>query len=157
MMSHRIDAADLLMVGVVALVSLLLLVGAASIPPPMFDPVGSAAVPRGVAVTLLVLVAVHLLLRLRQPPRTEPRRLGDIGMGKGAMLTLAITAAYCLLLQLRILPFAVPTAAFLVVLVPALAASWRQLPIALAIGLVMGLGCQWLFTEIFFIDLPQPY
>jgi putative tricarboxylic transport membrane protein len=156
-MAGRIDAADLLMVGVVVVVSALLLIGALSIPPPMFDPVGSAAVPRGVAIVLLVLVGLHLVVRLRQPPRGEPVRLGELGMGGGAVLTLVVTLVYCAVLQLRLLPFAVPTAAFLLVLIPALAASWKRLPMAIAIGIVMGIGCQWLFTEIFFIDLPQPY
>jgi len=153
----RFDAADFFLAAVVVTASVLLFLGAASIPPPMFDPVGSAAVPRGVAVALLVLVGLHWLLRFVQPPRAEPRGLADIGMGKGAVVALVVTIAYCAVLQWRILPFAVPTAAYLAVLIPALALSWRQLPMALALGLVMGVGCQWLFTEVFFIDLPQPY
>lgn len=153
-MWRRLDAADLLMIGFVVAVCAILLIGANFIPPPMFDPVGSAALPRAVAVALLLLVGIFLVTRLRGRPGESRSGLSDIAMGRGAVITLLLVVAYGALMQTRLIGFAPATALFLAAAIPALRGSWRELPLAVAVGLVMGFGSQWLFTEVFFIDLP---
>ena len=48
---------DLALCGAVAIGAALLLIGAADLPPPRFDPLGSAALPRGLAVIMLLFAA----------------------------------------------------------------------------------------------------
>jgi hypothetical protein len=62
---------------------------------------------------------------------------------------------YVLLMQLRVAGFAVITAAFLFIAIAYLTRfAPRSLPVAALVGLIMGYGCQYIFTQVFVVDLP---
>lgn len=154
-MQRKIDAGDLMLAVSLAAIAGTLLYGARFIPPPFFDPVGSAALPRAVAWALIGLLAVQLSVRIAGQQPREPLRWGDIAMGRGAVFTLLILSVYCAVMQARWLDFAPATALFLAVSITVLIGAWRMLPLAAVIGLVLGYGSQWMFTDVFFVDLPR--
>ncbi|MBJ3774643.1 tripartite tricarboxylate transporter TctB family protein [Acuticoccus mangrovi] len=142
---------------VVAAFAALLLWQAAKVPPPFFDPLGSAAVPRGVAVVLLLLAAIVLVRALLARPwpalerDTGYRRRPDVACG-----IVALAVAYVGVMAAGVLGFMVATILFLA-LGTALLATFRrrQVLIGLALAVVLGIGGTLLFTEFFFIDLPR--
>ena len=154
-MQRKVDAGDLALAAGLAAIAGTLFYGARLIPPPFFDPVGSAAVPRGVAWALAGLLVVQIGLRLAGAQPRAPLHRGDLAMGRGAVFSMLILAGYCAVMQARWLDFAPATALFLAVSITVLVGSWRMLPLAAVIGLAMGYGCQWLFTDVFFVDLPR--
>ena len=77
-----------------------------------------------------------------------PRRLD-------AAVIFAMTVVYVLLMQLRVAGFALITAVFLFFAIAFLTRfAPRSLPIAALTGLIMGFGCQYIFTQVFVVDLP---
>lgn len=154
-MHPRIDAADILLAIALLAAGGTLLYGARLIPPPFFDPVGSAALPRAVAWVLFGLLAAHLGLRLAGMQPRAPIRWPELGMGGGAVLSFVLVCIYCAVMQMRWLDFAPASAGFLALLITLLAGRWQMLPVAVLIGLAFGYGCQWLFTDVFFVDLPR--
>lgn len=134
----------------------LLLWETAKIPPPFFDPLGSAAVPEGVA-TILAVLALLLLLRafaakpwpsLRRAEGYRPRP--DIALG-----VTMVAVGYVAVMELEVLGFRAATIAF-VVLASALLGRFkpRVMMISVAVALAVGVGGAYLFTSIFFIALP---
>jgi hypothetical protein len=131
------------------------------LPPGVFEPLGSAPIPRATAaivIALCLIVMAGAVRKLRraiggdaaeQPrPPYEPRPLD-------AAAVLALTCVYIAVMQFRLVGFAVATAAFLFLAVGLLMRFRpRTLPVAAAIGLIMGFGCQYLFTRVFVVDLP---
>lgn len=139
--------------------SVMVIVEANRLPPPFFDPLGSAAVPRTVA-SGLILLAVCLVLRcLTRPLRGRPvsdaaeETGGSPGSAFGAA---ALPIAYVGLMQAGILGFA-PASALFVMLLGGMLARWRRfaLVVLLPIALIAGFGLEWLLTEFFYIDLPR--
>jgi hypothetical protein len=68
---------------------------------------------------------------------------------------LGLTGAYVAVLAARISSFALATSVFLLLTIGGLNRFDRKgLLVTLVIALAMGFGCQYLFTEVFVIDLP---
>lgn len=149
----RADVALALAVGGFAA---LLLLEATKIPPPFFDPLGSAAVPRGVAIALAVLAALVLLRALASLP--WPARLPaegyrprpDIAIG-----IIVVAIAYIAAMDFGLLGFQAATILF-VALASALLGRFRlrMCLIGVLVGLVVGIGGTYLFTHVFYIALP---
>jgi Tripartite tricarboxylate transporter TctB family len=133
------------------------LVEAAKLPPGSFEPLGSAPIPQataGVIVVLCLLVIARATLTLwrGEPSAAEaayaPRRLD-------AAALFGLTVFYVLLMAQRVAGFAPITAIFLFVAIAFLTRfAPRTLPIAALTGVVMGWGCQYVFTQVFVVDLP---
>ncbi len=133
------------------------LVEAAKLPPGSFEPMGSAPIPQATAglIIFLCLVviakAAHSIWRgdaFAAAPADPPRRLD-------AAVIFALTVVYVLLMALRVAGFAPITAIFLFVAIAFLTRlAPRSLPIAALVGVVMGWGCQYVFTQVFVVDLP---
>ena len=131
---------------------------ARTIPPGVFEPLGSAPIPQATAglIVLLALVvmgrALRALLRgARARPAAEELALRPLD----AAAVIAFTVLYVLAMALRLVDFAILTALFLLVTIGALVRFERRLlPLILAIALVTGFGCQYVFTRIFVVDLP---
>ena len=142
---------DLQLAGLVGGVAALLYFGAASLPAPLFDPLGSAAVPQAVAVVLVAFALLMVVPALRRAPRPVPA--GPVALLRGGTMV-ALATGYTFLLDLRIVPFWAATLVF--VPLAALIISPRRdvAMVALAIGATLGIGGQALFTRIFYIDLP---
>jgi hypothetical protein len=133
------------------------LIEAAKLPSGSFEPLGSAPIPQATAglIIFLCLVviarAAYTIWRhdaIATPPADAPRRLD-------AAVVFALTVVYVLLMALRVAGFAPITAIFLFVTIAFLTRlAPRSLPIAALIGVAMGWGCQYVFTQVFVVDLP---
>ncbi len=133
------------------------LVEAATLPPGSFEPLGSAPIPQATAgliiILCLVVVARSAFLIWRGEARTAPapyppRRLD-------AAVLFGLTVLYVLLMAHRVAGFAPITAVFLFVAIAFLTRfAPRLLPVAALVGVAMGWGCQYVFTQIFVVDLP---
>ncbi len=133
------------------------LVEAAKLPPGSFEPLGSAPIPQATAgliifLCLLVIGRAALTLWYREEIIAEnaypPRRLD-------AAVIFGLTVIYVALMALRVAGFAPITAVFLFVAIAFLTRfAPRSLPVAALTGIVMGWGCQYIFTQVFVVDLP---
>ncbi|WP_439579178.1 tripartite tricarboxylate transporter TctB family protein [Elioraea sp.] len=155
--ASRTPVADLGLALGVALFAGVLWWQSGKVPPPFFDPLGSAAVPRGIAITLAVLavlVAVRAVLGLGGRVRGGSagyRPRPDIALG---IILLAVT--YLGVMHLGLLGFELASIAFLVA-ASALLGRFERRTVALgvALALILGIGGTWLFTGFFYIDLPR--
>lgn len=152
----RMPRADVALALGVGAFSALLLVEAEKIPPPFFDPLGSAAVPRGVAVVLLALAVIVFLRALAArpwPARPEPegyRPRPDVAV---AIALLAV--AYIAVMELELLGFRDATIAFVALASAVLGRlSPRIVLTGLLVAVVVGFGGKYLFTHVLFIALP---
>ena len=133
------------------------LVEAAKLPPGSFEPLGSAPIPQataGLVIFLCLLVVGRAALAIWRGEATgaevpyPPRRLD-------AAVLFGLTVLYVLLMAQRVAGFAPMTALFLFVAIAFLTRfAPRSLPIAALVGVVMGWGCQYVFTQVFIVDLP---
>lgn len=136
------------------------------IPPGVFEPLGSGPVPQ-VTATIVILLCLVVLIRAgirirRNDAAPLPALAGDSENDTAPENPLAViaagilTVAYVIALTAQIAGFALTTAVFLFVLISILARFERRaLVIATIIAVVMGYGCQYIFTEIFVVDLPS--
>lgn len=139
------------MLAVSAAVAAILLVGARSIAPPLFDPVGSAALPRACAVALLGIgfgTVLQSWLRGAAVSTAVSARFRIATLG-----TLALMILYILAMQIG-LGFVLPTIGFVALAVPLVSGSKRSIPLGIALALILGYGAAWIFSEVFFVDLP---
>ena len=129
-----------------------------SMPPAFYDPIGPAAFPRALSVTIFFLSIILIIKALRlhsgkssQTARQPAYRLRpDLAVGAAIL-----TGIYVLLLTLRLLSFGVITTAFLISFIMLLMPFDRKrLLIAIIIALMMGFGGGYIFTHVFYIDLP---
>lgn len=130
---------------------------AAKLPPGVFEPLGSAPVPKTVAwiiIGLCVIVIVNAIrkMRLGIGPKPEggfePRPLDAVGV-------LVMTALYVLVMQYRLTSFAIATTIMLIVTIGFLNRfRLSTMPWAVGIALTVAFGCQYLFTRVFVVDLP---
>ncbi|HEV7268916.1 MAG TPA: tripartite tricarboxylate transporter TctB family protein [Falsiroseomonas sp.] len=155
--ASRTPRADFGLAGFVLLFAAVIWMEAAKVPPPFFDPLGSAAVPQGIAIVFAVLAAIVALRAVLGLPDRVGRGVAgfrprpDIAIG---ILVLAI--AYVGVMQLRLIGFELATIAFLAVASALLGRFDRRVMLlGLLIALVLGVGGTWLFTGFFYIDLPR--
>jgi len=130
---------------------------AAKLPPGTFEPMGSAPIPQATAGLIIFLCLVVMAKAARTMMRGEvaattddppPRRLD-------AAMIFAMTVVYVVLMQFRVAGFALITTIFLFLAIAFLTRfAPRTLPFAALAGLIMGYGCQYIFTQVFVVDLP---
>jgi uncharacterized membrane protein len=110
-----------------------------------------------VAGLIILLCLVVMVQALRRMARSEaaageaefPLRYLD------AAGVVAVTLIYILGLALELTSFAILTTVFLTLTIGFLTRfRRRELMVALVLGLVMGFGCEYLFTQVFVVDLP---
>ena len=83
-----------------------------------------------------------------EPEPTKPQPLL-------AIATLALSAVYVTVMAFRLTGFAVATIAYLILTIGILSRfQKRSMIIGVIIALIMGFGCEYLFTEVFVLDLP---
>lgn len=136
------------------LVAVVLLIGATYIPKPLFDPVGSAAFPRACAVALIVLsicVLIESVLKVRkaqiQAASSEPP------VTRAAMM-LGLMFGFLAMLQIG-LGYTLATAAFVPAGIYLISGDRRLAVYGIALGLGLGVVCNYVFNSIFYIALPQ--
>ena len=137
-----------------------------SLPPGTFDPVGSSGFPRLISAAIGILSLVILIRATRRiladsknsaasatpndavSPAFRPRP--DLALG-----FYALALVYVAVLALRLVNFGICTVLFLLISIAMLTRFYfKRLPIALLIALVIGFGCQYIFTQVFVLDLP---
>ena len=129
-----------------------------SIPPGVFEPLGSAPVPEGAA-TLVILLALIVIgcaiLALRRTRGIETTAAEVAPRWLDAATVFGLTVVYVAAMQSRLTTFAIMTTIYLFLTIGLLVRFERRalLPI-LVTALVIGFGCQYLFTRVFIVDLP---
>ncbi|MCJ7872113.1 tripartite tricarboxylate transporter TctB family protein [Phaeobacter sp. J2-8] len=157
---------------------LAMLIGAASLPAPMFDPLGPAGLPRYIAWLLLALLVVRIFVLLREASRATPetgpkakaaqsllgagergiQRAEDVDAPQIARfgLVVVITLIYLVALTVGGLPFTWITLLFLAALGAAMTDfTARKLVTVAAIAVVMSFVLTYTFTDILSVVLPQ--
>lgn len=161
-MRHQFRAilGDLALASLVIAGAAVLFVGAADLPPPRFEPLGSAAMPRilgTIMIVLAALVAVRALSRLRAPAIAEaaPDTPGDRAYDpwRGAVVLVALIA-YVAALDFGRIPFVYATTAFVAVAGLAMGrASPKSALIYAALGLVVALVLSYVFETYLYIRI----
>lgn len=138
--------------------STLVIVEANRLPPPFFDPLGSAAVPRFVA-GLLIVLALAVLGRCLLTPVTSVQALDEDAIRPApwtALGVVAIAVLYVLAMHGGMLDFAAASTLFVIALGTLLARGRRGAMFWMVLlAVIVGYGLNHLLTEIFYIDLPQ--
>lgn len=137
------------------------------LPPGTFEPLGSAPVPRTTATIIILLCGLVIARAARRPASASAGGNADEGGdadGKGdepangyghAFVTVLLTLAYAAAIHMRLSTFAVLTTFYLVATIGWLTGfRVRLLPAVAVTALVVGFGCQYIFTRIFVVDLP---
>lgn len=148
---------DLSICGVLVGLSVFVIWGTKDIPPPFFDPVGSAAFPKYAAYIIIALalaIGARAIFSIKtthketeKPYKEEPLL---------ALYVVVIPSLYVLTMTLGWLSFRAATILF-IILLSALLSKFdkRSMIVSAIVALVFGIGGQYLFTEVFYIDLPQ--
>jgi len=153
-------ADGILAVTVVAFATVII-VEAERLPPPFFDPLGSAAVPKFVAGVLIALAASLLWRCWRQPAAAVAidGELDDAPASNAPAVAIGATVLpilYVGSMHAGILGFAPASAAFVWLLGTLLARGrWRTMALLIPLAIVVGYGLNALLTRFFYIDLPQ--
>jgi len=138
------------------------------IPPGSFEPLGSGPIPQATAGIIIFLclltiwrafrtlsrasaTAVETSTDATQQDRHQPRH-------RDAFLVCALTVIYCLVLHSRTVDFSLATVVFLFLSIGYLVRfKPKSMLIVSLIALVMGFGCQFIFTKVFVVDLPGAF
>ncbi|MEO1017912.1 MAG: tripartite tricarboxylate transporter TctB family protein [Pseudomonadota bacterium] len=143
---------------VIILFAALLYWEAFKLPPPFFDPLGSAAVPKFVACVLVVLALMLIGQQLLKKSTASgtPEEDAVRPMPLVAVGSVLAVVGYALLLQYDLLSFRTASIVFVFVLGSILARfSWRVMRWILPIAVLLGFAFNFIFTQVFYIDLPQ--
>lgn len=147
--------------------AIFLYLGALYVPPPIFDPLGSAAVPKISAFLIALLAVVILVTGLRQ--RTGPNVVaaettdedvaGDVSTSPRYDLGLSLfgfCAAYVAVMEFGVLGYPIATTVFLFASGLMLGGmNRRNVLLSLFISVAVGFGSDFIFSEFFYIQLPR--
>lgn len=139
----------------------LVLAGARDIPPALYDPLGSAALP-GAAAGLVILLALAMLARAAATlhfamvgERPSPGPVPAPERNGLAAAFLVTTIAYAAVMQVGWLGYREATLAFLVASGLMLARGRRRLILPILVtALAISIGGYQLFTHLFYVALP---
>ncbi len=149
-------------VGIVTIaVCILLYWDSLNLPDPVFDPLGSVMVPRATCVILGLFASAIIFKGMRainQKADNGPTKESPLNYSLRPGLAvgiLGLTATYVLVLSTRLVRFSELTFVFVI-----LSGMWmgrfkiKAMPVLLILALIMGYGGQYVFKEVFFVDLP---
>ncbi len=148
---------DLVVCAALVLFAVVIIWGTRSIPPPFFDPVGSAAFPKYAAYIIIALalaIAARALLSLKSPAGSKEKPFKEEPLF--ALYAVGVPILYILSMQFGLLSFRIATILFIITLSALLSRfDKRTVLFSGIIAIVFGVGGQYLFTEVFYMDLPQ--
>ena len=123
------------------------------LPEAVLEPIGPAVFPQVVSAILAALSLGVLMGALRRRAgRTNPSVVPRPWL---AAATVALTVVYLAVMELELLGFRDATIVYLAVLGALLVDfAARKLPLVAGIAVVLGIGTHYVFTRLFFIDLP---
>ncbi|MGL4242256.1 MAG: tripartite tricarboxylate transporter TctB family protein [Beijerinckiaceae bacterium] len=149
--THRAEVAVAL---VTIAISALFLWDARRYAPSPFEPIGSGAVPSGVAAGALVLGLI-MLWHAGKGLRATAGEAAAVELGPRVLATFLLTIAYVVLLATGWVRYAFATAPFFVLGVLVIAEQPRRLlPWAVAIALILAFALDFTFRRIFVVDIP---
>ena len=125
-----------------------------------FETQGPAAVPRGICLVIAVcalIISVNAVRRLANGANaTGPRAEIAFSLRPGLTgATLLASTLYVLAMALELLSFRVSTVFYVLVLGAVLTGfERRRLLVLLILALILGIGGQYVFTQVFTVDLP---
>lgn len=140
------------------------------LPPPMFDPIGSAAVPKTVALLIAAMSAIVVWRGFRSSPEPEPEAMAELPDGLAAptataeprlrpllaLALLGLTCVYAGAMQWGGLGFRSATVGYVFLAGLLLGGLSRRVAATSGVlAIVLGVGGTYLFTRVFYIDLPQ--
>lgn len=147
--------ADLALLAVIGVGVVVLFVGASSLPPPRFEPLGSAAMPRILGVILVCLgipVAFAAIRDLISESDNEPR--ADIKLPFTGIAVFLALVAYVAALDFAQLPFVPATAVFVALVGIAIdSVSLRVLAIYGGLGLVLSSILSYVFSNFLYVQI----
>ena len=126
------------------------------LPPGSFEPLGSGPVPQATAFVVIFCAGLVILNALKKSVQLskneETKEKPSIRAG---LIITSATVVYGLVLHFRLMPFAWMTTLFLIIAIWGLEKFDRKkfLP-ALMTATIIGFASEYLFTEIFIVDLP---
>ncbi|MEP3332220.1 tripartite tricarboxylate transporter TctB family protein [Sedimentitalea sp.] len=154
--AKRRALADLALSLLVAAGAVVLFVGAAKLPPPRFEPLGSAALPRILGMLLLLfatILAGRSVMRMRRgwlAPTIETR---DADPRKGLAVLVALVA-YVFALDVLRAPFVPATTVFVVVVGLSIGArTWLNCAVFAVLGLVLSLAISTILSRFLYITI----
>ncbi|GAB4240769.1 MAG: hypothetical protein Tsb0032_44070 [Kiloniellaceae bacterium] len=154
--SKRHVFADLILAGCVAAGAAALFIGAAELPPPRFEPLGSAALPRilgGLLLFFAAAVAVRAVLRWRSGAAPSQADAPETMPLRGLAVLLALLA-YVFAMDVLRVPFVPATTLFVAAVgLSTGRRSWLNLGVFLALGLVLSLAISTILSRYLFITI----
>ena len=161
----RAPRADLVLALAACVVSVVVIGGTVGIPEGSFEPLGSAAFPRGLAV-LIIGLSIWLIIRsvhqLRNRATSVPAHKKPILDATAARprydlaITVAfVTPAYVAVMAEGLLGFSVATTVYLMVTIGLLSRFRpRAFPAIVTVSMIAGFGLNYIFTRVFVTGLP---
>ncbi len=150
---------DLALAAAVVGGSATLFVGAASLPPPRFEPLGSAFMPRvlgAVLIVLAIIVALRAALILIRPADVSDTAPSGASLRlpyRGA-ITLVLLVAYVAAMDFARVPFLLATPLFVMLAGMTIhEVSPRSALVHAALGLVLALALHYVFSTFLFIRI----
>lgn len=156
------DRRPLTEIGVAALIAAIctvVLIQALALPPGRFEPLGSGPAPTWTAIIVIVCcmaVIVRAIGTLRATRKVEERLSEFAGMNPmSGVMVLGLTFLYVAALQFKLAGFGVISFIYLLLLILGMDGFKRRrsLP-AVILSALAAFGAQYVFTEIFVVDLP---
>ena len=126
------------------------------LPPGSFEPLGSGPVPQATAFVVIFCAGLVILNALKKSVQlSENEETQEKPSVRAGLIISSATVVYSLVLHLRVMPFAWMTTLFLIITIWGLEKFDRKkfLP-ALITAIIIGFASEYLFTEVFIVDLP---
>jgi hypothetical protein len=126
------------------------------LPPGSFEPLGSGPVPQATAFVVIFCAGLVILNALKKSVQlSENEDTQEKPSIRAGLIISSATVVYSLVLHLRLMPFAWMTTLFLIITIWGLEKFDRKkfLP-ALITAIIIGFASEYLFTEVFIVDLP---
>lgn len=126
------------------------------LPPGSFEPLGSGPVPQATAFVVIFCAGLVILNAFKKSVQlSENEETQEKPSVRAGLIISSATVVYSLVLHLRLMPFAWMTTLFLIITIWGLEKFDRKkfLP-ALITAIIIGFASEYLFTEVFIVDLP---
>lgn len=136
------------------------------IPPGSFEPLGSGPIPQATAALIIFLCVLTIWRAFKtlsfashsesatateQQDTHQPRY-------RDALVVCSLTVIYCLVLHTKKVDFSLATVVFLFLSIGYLVRFRpKSMLIVSLLAVVMGFGCQFIFTKVFVVDLPGAF